>query len=144
MAEEVETEPEPVPQVEVETTPVALTVRQGLPEDPSAVIVRLVVVALPVIVVEAKETAPPAWLNAPKRLNAPLIVDVPTARFPRTIVEELNVAVLFRAAPPVKVCKVDHVTELAAVTNPGFTKLIVTEPVAFETEIFVPEEREAT
>ncbi len=59
-------------------------------------------------------------------------------------VELLNVAVELNAAPPRKVCKAVHETDDADATKPGFTKLIATEPVAFETEMFVPEETEPT
>ena len=56
-------------------------------------------------------------------------------------VEELNVAValkaveLLKAAVPEKACAAVHVTELAAVTKPGFVKVIVWLPVAFVSEV---------
>lgn len=59
-------------------------------------------------------------------------------------VEELKVAVESNAMPPVNACNVVQVTLEAAVTKPGFIKLSVTAPVAFEAEIFVPEASEPT
>jgi hypothetical protein len=60
------------------------------------------------------------------------------------IVDELKVAVELNAVPPMKVCNAVQVTLEAAVTKPGFTKLSVTEPVAFETEMFVPAASDVT
>jgi hypothetical protein len=57
------------------------------------------------------------------------------------MVELLNVAVELNVAPLLKVCAAVQVTELAAVTNPGFTKLIA--PVEVLNEIgLVPENSE--
>ena len=55
------------------------------------------------------------------------------------IVELLKVDVELIVSPPVKVWPADQVTDEAAVTNPGFTKLMVTAPVDPETLMFVPE-----
>ena len=53
-------EPPPEPQVVVATTPVALMERQGFPDEPRLVMVRLEVVALPEIVtLPGKETTTP-------------------------------------------------------------------------------------
>lgn len=46
-------------QVEVATLPLAVIVRQGLPDDARPEIIKLVVVAVPLIVVEPRETSPP-------------------------------------------------------------------------------------
>ncbi len=52
---------------------------------------------------------------------------------------ELNVAVALKFVAALNVCAAVHVTELAAVTKPGFTKLIVTVPVGALTLMSVPE-----
>lgn len=60
------------------------------------------------------------------------------------IVELLNVAVLLAVRPALNVCAAVQVTLEAAVTKPGFTKLIVTVPVAALALILVPEAIEET
>jgi hypothetical protein len=55
-----------------------------------------------------------------------------------------KVAVAFTVRVEETVCAAVQVTELAAVTNPGFTKLIVTLPVAAVALMLVPEDIEAT
>lgn len=60
------------------------------------------------------------------------------------MVDEPNVLVAENVVEAEKNCAAVHVAEDASVRNPGFTKLSVTEPVAFEAEIYVPEEMEVT
>jgi hypothetical protein len=62
------------------------------------------------------------------------------------MVEELNVAVALKAVEELKVTGFEkvwlavQVTEEAAVTNPGFVKLIVTDPVALVFVVSAPPE----
>lgn len=62
----------------------------------------------------------------------------PKVSCPFMMVDELKVAVAFVVWAPVQV------TDEAAVTNPGFMKERVTEPDAFEAEMYVPEVMEVT
>ncbi len=57
---------------------------------------------------------------------------------------ELNVAVALKFVAALKVCVAVQVTLDAAVTNPGFTKLIVTVPVGALTLMSVPDATDMT
>lgn len=99
----VEVAPPPDPQ----SLPVPLTrpvesTRKHCVEPEIPEMVSPVVVAWPLIVVEASVTTPPAWLKAPKIFAAPLNVVVPTAKLPKTMVEELKVEVALNVVPPVQ------------------------------------------
>ena len=95
-----------------------------------AVAVRFVVVACPLIVVEARETTPPAWFTAPTIFNAPLVVVVPIAVLPTSRVELLLVVVLFAVNPPVKVCNALHVLAVEVETFDDPNAAHVVPPVA--------------
>ncbi len=58
--------------------------------------------------------------------------------------ELAKVDVLLKFVAALKVCVAIQVTLDAAVTKPGFTKFIVTAPVAFDAEMFVPDAIDVT
>ena len=105
------------PQLVVATFPVELTVRQLLPDVPRAVMARLVVVAWPLMVVDAKDASPPDWVREASITVEELKVEVLlNAVLPLKTEDEAKVEVFAKVMAPLKVCVAVQVTLEAEVT----------------------------